>query len=140
MGIRDAGQKPLRGDAALDQAGGRGRLDDALAAGRARPIGAARDDHAELRRDDVEAFADVFPDLYARTSARRAGLRLRFADFVDALEMRRRMRAPPLPRRQTQPPSKLPGARETPAARSPHALWRPPIGHALAVDGGYTAR
>ncbi len=55
----------------LRQAGRRGRLIDALTARRAGLAGTARDDHAEIRRDDVETFADVLADLQPRAKRRR---------------------------------------------------------------------
>src|ERR1700722_7554343 len=94
FGDGDAGQKPLRRDAALDQAGGRRRLDDALATGLAGIPRAARHDHLELRRDDVEAFADVLANLHPSAGAARTGPLLGLNDLFDPLEMRRQ-RSPP---------------------------------------------
>ena len=44
-------------------------LDDVLAAGLAGISGTARHDHPELRRDDVEAFADVLANLHPGAGA-----------------------------------------------------------------------
>jgi hypothetical protein len=89
FGNRDAGEKPFRGDPALDQPGGRRRLDDALATGRAGIAGTARHDHAELRRDDIEAFADILADLHPGAGAARADLLFRLDDLFDPFEMGR---------------------------------------------------
>lgn len=69
----DAGQKPLGRDAARDQAGGRGRLDDVLAASLAGISGTTRHDHPELRRDDIEAFAEVLANLHPVAGAQGQG-------------------------------------------------------------------
>ena len=94
LGDGDASQKPFGRNAALDQAGGRRRLDDALAAGLAGIPWATRHDHPELRRDHVEAFADVLANLHPSAGAARTNLVFGLDDLFDPLEMRRE-RPPP---------------------------------------------
>jgi hypothetical protein len=50
--------------------------------------------HPELRRDDIEALADVLANLHPGEGAARAGLLFRLDDFFDPLEMSRQ-RTPP---------------------------------------------
>jgi hypothetical protein len=52
----------LRRQAALDQPGRRESLQDDVGAGAAAILGPPHDDHAQLRRNDVEPLADVLAD------------------------------------------------------------------------------
>ena len=71
---QDMGHQRLGGQPALDQPRRRGRLDHRVLAHPAAISGPAGDDHAELRRDHVEPFGDVFADPVHRAATAGTGL------------------------------------------------------------------
>ncbi len=89
--------------AALDQPRRRGRLHDDVLASAASIFGSTHDQHPELRRHDVELFADILADPMKQALAARAGLVVEIDDRFDARQMRRQraaVRAPLLRRRR----------------------------------------
>jgi hypothetical protein len=74
--------------AALDEARRGWRLDDDVLAAAAGVFGSAHDEHAELRRNDVELLAHVLADPVKRPFAARAGLVLDVDHRLDARQRR----------------------------------------------------
>ena len=87
LGDQNLRDQRLGGDAALDDPR-RGRCLDDRALARAAAIArAARDQHAEGGRHDVETLGHVLADLVERAAAARARLILDVDDLFDPLEM-----------------------------------------------------
>lgn len=84
LGDRRLGRQP-----ALDQAGRRRCLDDDILAGATGVFGPAHDNHAQLRRHDVEPLTDVFTDPMKSVAAARAGMVRNVDDHLDARQVRR---------------------------------------------------
>ena len=81
------GDERFRRDAALDQTRRRGRLRHGVPA-RASVFGTAGDDHAEDRRDFVEAFGPLFADHVHGLAAAGAERVFRLDDLFDPRQMR----------------------------------------------------
>ncbi len=79
----DMGDRGLGGQAALDQTGRRGRLDDHALAGSAGVLGTAHDQHLELSWDDIEPLGAIFADEVKATRAAGAGLVLYIDEPLD---------------------------------------------------------
>jgi hypothetical protein len=62
FGDQDVGNRRLGRQPALDEPGGRGSLHDHVLAGAAGILDPAHDDHAQLRRHDIEPLAYVLAD------------------------------------------------------------------------------
>jgi hypothetical protein len=69
FGNQHMGDSRFRRQACLDQASWSWGLDDAVGAGTARKFGAAGDEDAELRRDDVQTLGDILADALQATAA-----------------------------------------------------------------------
>ena len=76
---------------------GAGALHHFAGAGLAGIFGAARHDHIELRRDDVEPFRDVLADPVLKAAAARAGLVGHIDDDLFTRQMQRQRPAIDLP-------------------------------------------
>ena len=73
---------------ALYQPRRRGRLHHPVFAGSAGIFGPTHDKHAELGRDDVEAFADILANPMQRALAARAGMIVNVDHHLEARQMR----------------------------------------------------
>ena len=93
FGDQNLGDRRLGRQAALDQPRGRGSLHDNVLAGAAGVFGPAHDDHAQLRRHDVQPLAHVLADPVQVVAAAGAGVILDVDDHLDAGKVRRQ-RAP----------------------------------------------
>ncbi len=94
----------LRRQAALDQAGRRGGLPHAVAAGSAGVFGPADDEYPELGGDDVEPLGDVLADPVERAPAAGAAPVLDVHDLLDSGKVRREGAAVAPARRRTRLP------------------------------------
>ena len=89
FGDEDERDRRLGRQAALDQSGRCRLLDDDVLAGPAGIAGPARDQDAELGRDDVEPLRAILTDLVERAAAARTALVVEVADGLDARQMGR---------------------------------------------------
>lgn len=89
LGDQNLGDRRLGWQTAFDQPRGCRSLHDHVLAGTTGVFGPAHDDHAQLRRHDVEPFADVFADPMKSVAAAWAGMVLDVEDHLDARQMRR---------------------------------------------------
>ncbi|ANT54836.1 hypothetical protein A6B35_33275 (plasmid) [Mesorhizobium amorphae CCNWGS0123] len=89
LGDQNLGDRRLGWQTAFDQPGGRRSLHDNILAGTTRIFRPAHDDHAQLRRHDIEPLADLFADPMKSVAAARTGMVLDVDDYLDARQMRR---------------------------------------------------
>ena len=88
FGDQDLRHRRLGRQSALDQSRRRGRLHHHLLAGPAGILGPAHDQHAQLRRHDVEPLAPILADPVQRVAAARTGVILDIDHHLDARQMR----------------------------------------------------
>ena len=93
LGDQHLRDRRLGRQSALDQPRRRGRLHHHVLAGPAGIFGPAHDQHAELRRHDVEPLAAILADPMQRVAAARAGVVLDVDHHLDARQMRRQRSA-----------------------------------------------
>lgn len=87
FGNEDVGHHRLGRQPALDQPFGRRRLNHRLLAGAAGIFGTVRDNHPELRRNDVQPLRRLFADHMHGRLATRAVRVFRFDRHIDARQM-----------------------------------------------------
>ena len=93
FGDQNLGHRRLGRQSALDQPRRRGRLHHHLLAGPAGILGPADDQHAQLRRDDVEPLAAILADPVQCVAAARTAVILDVDHHLDARQMRRQRSA-----------------------------------------------